>query len=134
MSRQLRLAVQFVVGLAALASIGLMLTVGYLEGTFGRVLGLILAAWVAAPYLVLFRSTTQRGTDSVHGWALLAAGLALAAAGLAIYYHARFVDTEPQSGVDFFVVPGWQLVVAALVAWVLHRRLSRRDEGARRTT
>ncbi len=134
MSRQLRLTVQFVVFLAALVSIGLMLTVGYLEGTFGRVLGLILAAWVATPYLVLFQSATQRGADGAHGWVLLFAALALAAAGIAIYYHARFVDTEPHSGVDFFVVPAWQLVAAGLVVWGLHRRRSRRDDRARGTT
>lgn len=134
MSRQLRLTVQFVVFLAALVSIGLMLTVGYLEGAFGRVLGLILAAWVAVPYLVLFRAAAQRGADSVHGWTLLVAGLLLAAVGIATYYHARFVDTEPHSGVDFFIVPAWQLVAAALVAWGLHRRLSSRGEGARRAT
>jgi len=134
MSRQLRLTVQFVVFLAALVSIGLMLTVGYLEGAFGRVLGLILAVWVAAPYVVLFRAAAQRGADSTHGWALLVAGLVLAASGIAVYYHARFVDTEPHSGVDFFIVPAWQLVAAAFVAWSLHRRLSRRGEGVRRTT
>jgi len=133
MGRELRIGAQLVIFLAALASVGLMATAGYLEGTFGRVLGLILAAWVAAPYLVLYGATTRRYADRVDGWVLLLAALALAASGLAIYYHARFVDTEPHSGVDFFVVPAWQVVAAAAISWALHRRHARReDAGAAR--
>lgn len=123
MGRQLRIATQTVVLLAALVGMGLAVAVGYLEEPAGRVLGLVLAAWVGAPYLVLLHAVRLEGADRLHGWVVLATACAFAVAGIAVYYHARFVDPEPPSGTAFFVVPLWQLIAAAVVVWALRRRM-----------
>ena len=126
MNRKLRVAVQLAVFMAALASIGLTITAADLDAPATRVLGLIFAAWVAAPYVVLLHATTRSAADALHGWVLLLATIALAAFGLAIYYDAMFVHLDPQSGIVFLVVPVWQMIAAGAVVVVLHRRLARR--------
>ena len=107
---------------AALASISLMLYAAALPGPFGRVLALLFAAWVGAPYLVLFHASLRPWIDSLGAWLLLIASVAVGVFGTAIYYDAMFVHIDPQSGIAFLVIPAWQLAGTGLIAWLLARR------------
>ena len=125
MSEGLRMATQSVIFLAVLAILGLMMSVADLQGPAGRVLSLIFAAWVAAPYVLLFHTALRPGADRLHAVILMAATVALAAFVLAIYYDAMFVHLDPRSGIVFFVVPVWQMAAAIAITWALTRRLRR---------
>lgn len=107
---------------AALASVGVMLSVADLDDPIAGVLALGFAAWVAAPYLLLFHASLRSRVDRLAAWLLLLAAVALAAFGITIYYDAMYVHLDPQSGIVFFVIPLWQLAAAGLLSWWLARR------------
>jgi hypothetical protein len=107
---------------AALASIGLMLSVADFEGPFGRVLALLFAGWVGAPYLLLFHASLRPRIDRLAAWLLLLCSLVVGVLGIATYYDAMYVHLDPQSGIVFFVIPIWQLAGAGLAVWLLARR------------
>lgn len=131
MTQRFRAALQAAILLAALASIGLTITAVDLQAPVTRVLGLVFAAWVAGPYLLLLHAATRREADALHGRLLLAAALAIAAFGLGVYYDAMQVHPDLRSAFVFLVVPPVQLLAAGLAVFLLHRRLSRRAAATR---
>lgn len=104
-------------GLSAVASMGLVWWIGHIEGVSDAIWGLGFSAWIIAPYVFIGRASYRHPGNRSYGVSMLV--LTTLVCGLAawIYTDAFFVHTDPQSGLVMLFIPLWQLLGSVL--WVV---------------
>lgn len=91
------------------------------SGSWPFLIGVLL--WALLPYVALYAIAARASKTGIKAWSLAAATAGISAFAIYFYWSGFFLHSDPQSGLLFLILPGYQLV-GAFIAWVVGKLTS----------
>lgn len=114
---------QSISALGAIVTCGLIVFTaqGAESGSWPFLIGVLL--WALLPYVALYAIATRASKIGTWAWSLAAATVGISAFAIYFYWSGFFLHPDPQSGLLFLILPGYQLA-GAFIVWVVGRLAS----------
>ena len=79
---------------------------------------LALAVWATLPYLMILFLARKASASKANQVLLVLGALIISGGGVALYVDAAFFHRDPQGGLAFFAVPGYQWLIIGLLTGI----------------